>query len=102
MRRNPIVPLTAAWALALGIVSSASRQAAAQEIVELAVPQQHVGHQHKRWFHHSEPVFPRTFSYQYDIWFNRPRHTRSVTPDGRVVWHTTVRGLPMGTPSPAY
>jgi hypothetical protein len=51
-------------------------------------------------FWHHRPVFPRTYSYQYDIWFNRPRHTRVVGPDGCSYWQTTVRGLPLGAPWP--
>ncbi len=59
--------------------------------------------QHKRFHHwccfqpHRE-VFPRTYSYQYDIWFNRPHHFKVVGPDGKKYWRTTVRDLPMGTP----
>jgi hypothetical protein len=53
---------------------------------------------HSWCFWHHRPVFPRTFSYQYDIPFNRPQHTRVVGPDGCAYWQTTVRGLPLGTP----
>jgi len=43
-------------------------------------------------------VFPRTYSYYYDRWFNQPCHTRVVGPDGCSYWTRTVRGLPFGTP----
>ncbi len=58
---------------------------------------------HHAWCAHKPRVtFPRTFSYQYDLWFNRPRHTRHLGPDGKVYWRTTVRGLPLGAHEPSY
>jgi hypothetical protein len=39
---------------------------------------------------------PRTFSYYYSPWLNKPRHFPVVGPDGKTHWRSTVRGLPMG------
>ena len=73
----------------------------AQDMVPPAVPTEHSKHDrshHWLCFRSHREVFPRTYSYQYDIWFNRPHHFKVVGPDGKKYWRTTVRGLPMGTP----
>jgi hypothetical protein len=54
------------------------------------------------FFHSRNPPIPRTYSYYYDTWFNQPRHSMVVAPDGTKRWRTTVRGLPPGTPWPSY
>ncbi|HMB03607.1 MAG TPA: hypothetical protein VKP69_07685 [Isosphaeraceae bacterium] len=41
-------------------------------------------------------AIPRTYSYQYNYWYNQPCHFRVVGPDGRTYWRTTVRGFPWG------
>ena len=86
----------------LVLLSAVTTSSMAQEVVVPIAPDGHAGHHHKWFSHSSRAVFPRTFSYQYDSWFNRPRHTRYVGPDGKVFWRTTVRGLPVGTPWPSY
>jgi hypothetical protein len=102
MRRYPTFPFAFSWALGLAVMSAAPTLSVAQDLVVPVAPSGHAGHNHG-WGSHSSPaVFPRTFSYQYDTWFNQPRHTRHVGPDGRVFWRTTVRGLPMGTPWPSH
>ncbi|HEV3166868.1 MAG TPA: hypothetical protein VGZ22_22765 [Isosphaeraceae bacterium] len=102
MKRLPTFPIAVSWALGLAIMAAAPRRSMAQDLVCPVAPIDHGGHHHG-WHHHASPaVFPRTYSYQYDLWFNRPRHTRYLGPDGRVFWQTTVRGLPLGTPWPSY
>jgi hypothetical protein len=103
MRFRPLIPLACGWVLCLAAVGAMPTRSLAQDFVAPVVPIGNpgpypTGHSWSLWHHH--PVFPRTFSYQYDIWFNRPQHTRVVVPDGCVRWQTTVRGLPLGAPWP--
>jgi len=101
MKRCPIFPHASSWVLGLVLFAAAPTLSTAQDQL-LVAPSGHAGQHHGCGSHSSQAVFPRTFSYQYDSWFNRPRHTRYVGPDGQVFWRTTVRGLPMGTPWPSY
>jgi hypothetical protein len=103
MRHRPFIPLACGWVLCMAARAAVPTDSLAQDIVAPVVPIGNpgpypTGHRWSFWHHH--PVFPRTYSYQYDIWFNRPRHTRFVGPDGRAYWRTTVRGLPLGAPWP--
>jgi hypothetical protein len=40
-------------------------------------------------------IIPRTYSYQYQPWYNRPRHYRVVGPDGRKYWRSSVLDRPL-------
>ena len=95
-----------AWILGLSALMAASTRSQAQDVVSPDVPiDQGRHHQlHHGWgvFHARPPAIPRTYSYYYDRWFNRPRHFRVVGPDGKTYWRTTVRDLPLGTPWPSY
>jgi hypothetical protein len=89
----------------LAALAVAPGGALAQEVVAPVLPIVNPGPYpvaHAWAFWHKRPVFPRTYSYQYDIWFNRPQHARYVGPDGCVHWGTTVRGLPLGAPWPGF
>jgi hypothetical protein len=95
-----------AWILSLSAVLAASTRSQAQDVVSPDGPiDQGRHHQlHHGWgvFHARPPAIPRTYSYYYARWFNRPRHFRVVGPDGKTYWRTTVRDLPLGTPWPSY
>ena len=85
MNRRVTNPLAASWVLGLVLLSAAARRSGAQDPVPVPLPPcGHPGHHHEWCLFQPRPVFPRTFSYQYDIWFNRPRHTRYIAPDGQV------------------
>jgi hypothetical protein len=105
MRSVFLVKLAGGWVLCLAGLSAMATGSLAQEVVAPVVPigapgSYPIGH---GWGCFHQPVFPRTYSYQYDRWFNRPRHTRFVGPDGGACWRqTTVRGLPLGVPWPPY
>jgi hypothetical protein len=106
MRFRPWIPLACGWVVCLAALSVVPTGSFAQDIVAPVVPIGNpgpgpypIGH---GWGFWHRPVFPRTYSYQYAPWFNQPRHTRFVAPDGRKYWRTTVRGLPMGTPWPSF
>ena len=87
----------------LVVLLAATTSSKAQQVVAPAAPPHgHWGLHHAWCAHKPRETFPRTFSYQYDLWFNRPRHTRYVGPDGKDYWRTTVRGLPLGAHGPAY
>lgn len=102
MKPRTRVPSALSTAIGLVLLSAAATSALAQDVVLPVAPSRHEGHHHGWGHHSSQAVFPRTFSYQYDSWFNRPRHTRYVDPHGNVIWRTTVRGLPLGTPWPSH
>ncbi len=104
MRLRPSIPLARRCVLCLVALAAVSTGALAQDVVVPLVPIANagpfpIGH---GWGFCHHPVFPRTYSYQYDIWFNRPKHTPFVGPDGKCYWRTTVRGLPLGAPWPPY
>jgi hypothetical protein len=106
MRLRPLTPLSCRSALCLIALAALPAAAPAQDLVVPPVPMPigpagpyPIGH---GWGFGHHPVFPRTYSYQYDIWFNRPKHTPFVGPDRRCYWQTTVRGLPLGAPWPPY
>ncbi len=93
-----------AWALGVSAVLIAPARSQAQDVVYSEAPadpsQHHPLHQGLGFFHSRPPAIPRTYSYYYDRWFNRPRHFQVVGPDGKTYWRKTVRGLPLGTPWP--
>jgi hypothetical protein len=103
MRFRPSIAQSFRRVLCLAAVGALPKSGLAQDFVAPVVP---IGSpvpdppclSYSFWHH--RPVFPRTYSYQYDIWLNRPRHTRVAGPDGCVYWQTSVRGLPLGTPWP--
>jgi hypothetical protein len=87
--------------LGLAAFSTLAGRAGAQTYDAVIVPHDH--HTEQGWcFFGRRPPIPRTFSYQYQPWFNQPCHTRITRPDGSRFWQTTVRGLPLGTPWPSY
>jgi hypothetical protein len=105
MRLRPLIPLARGWVLCLAALPVVPTGSLAQAIVAPVGPigdltPHPFGHGWGFCSHH--PVFPRTYSYQYAPWFNQPRHTRIVAPDGRTYWRKTVRGLPMGAPWPSF
>ena len=107
MRIRPLLPQACAWVVCLAAALAWPAGMRAQDVIAPVVPIVNPGPypagpflSYSFWHH--RPVFPRTYSYQYDIWFNRPRHTRFVGPDGRAYWQSTVRGLPLGAPWSAY
>jgi len=107
MRIRPSIPQACTWVVFLAASLASPARSRAQDVVAPVVPigspgPYPVGPVHSYSFWHHQPVFPRTYSYQYDIWFNRPRHTRFVGPDGRAYWQQTVRGLPLGAPWPPF
>jgi hypothetical protein len=105
MRLRVFFTLACGWGLGLAALALMPADSAAQEVAVPVVPVVNPGPYpvaHGWGFWHCRPVFPRTFSYQYDIWFNRPQHTRVVGPDGHSYWQATVRGLPLGAPWPPY
>ena len=95
-----------AWVLGLSVLLAASSRSQAQDViypeVQVDPGQHHPLHHGWGFFHSRPPAIPRTYSYYYDRWFNRPRHFRVVGQDGKIYWRTTVRDLPMGTPWPEY
>jgi hypothetical protein len=104
MRVRPWIPRACRCFVGMVALAAVPAGAFAQDIVVPPVPIGNagpypIGHGWGFWHH---PVFPRTYSYQYDIWFNRPHHTPIVGPDRRCYWQTTVRGLPLGAPWPPY
>jgi hypothetical protein len=89
------------WILGLSALMAASTRSQAQDVVSADVPIDQ-GRHHGWGFFHARPLaIPRTYSYYYNRWFNRPRHFRVVGPDGKIYWRTTVRDLPLGTPWPS-
>jgi hypothetical protein len=93
-----------AWILGLSALMAASTRSQAQDGVSPDVLIGQGRHQlHHGWgvFHARRPPIPRTYSYYYNRWFNRPQHFRVVGPDGKTFWRTTVRDLPLGTPWPS-
>jgi hypothetical protein len=107
MRFRPPIPLACAWFLGLAALSAMPTRAPAQAditpIVPIGQPVPHpIAHAHKWGCCARLPAVPRTYSYQYDLWLNWPRHTKYIGPDGRKYWQTTVRGLPLGVPGPSY
>ena len=105
MRFRPTLNLAVACVFGLAALPMATGPARAQDFVPPAALNGHdVHHSFGLGAHCATPraVIPRSFSYQYDTWFNQPRHVRYQGPDGRTYWRTTVRGLPMGTPWPSY
>jgi hypothetical protein len=103
MRLRPSITQACGLGLCLAALAAMPNASLAQEFVAPVVPivssvPSPIGHGWGFW--HKHPAFPRTFSYQYDVWFNRPHHARYVGPDGCVYWGTTVRGLPLGAPWP--
>jgi hypothetical protein len=102
--RRPF-PLGCAWVLCLAALPAVPTRSLAQgavvPVVPIGEPGPHpFGRGHGWGFCAAHLDVPRTYSYQYGLWLNRPRHTRVVGPDGRTYWQTTVRGLPLGTPWP--
>lgn len=102
MRLFPTLAQSAACVFGLAVMTAAPTFSAAQDFVPPVARNSRARVHHRLSFHASRPVFPRTFSYQYDTWFNQPRHTRYVGPDGKTYWRRTVRGLPIGAPAPSY
>jgi hypothetical protein len=102
MRPSRTFTATLATFVCLVAISAFTISARAQEFVYLdgspgQVPPAHRAHAWGLCSHRA--LIPRTYSYQYaPWWFNQPRHVRTVGPDGRISWRTTVRGLPLGTP----
>ncbi len=85
--------------VALSAISAAAGRAGAQSYDPIVVPHQHAPSD--AWcFLRSRPPIARTFSYQYQPWFDQPRRRRITRSDGIRAWQTTVRGLPLGTPGP--
>jgi hypothetical protein len=104
MRFRPTNARVFAWALGLSAMLMAPARSQAQDVIysgESIDQSQHHPHHHGWGFFHSRhPAIPRTYSYYYNRWFNRPHHVPVVGADGKTYWRTTVRGLPLGTPWP--
>jgi hypothetical protein len=99
MRVFPTRARAAAWVFGLAAVMSAPGRSKAQEIMYIN-PQNgyvrtrpHLAHS----FFWRRDVFPRTYSYDYVPWLNRPRMHRVHGPNGSY-WTSSILAHPVAAP----